>query len=74
VHSFHSTAYKIFCARLRQARLERGLTQVAVGIALGIPHTRVSRMEQGERRVDVVELAAIAKLYRKPLAWFVPGA
>jgi hypothetical protein len=28
-------------------------------------------MESGERRVDVIELAAFARLYRKPLSYFV---
>lgn len=29
-------------------------------------------METGERRMDVIEAARFAKLYRRPLAWFVP--
>lgn len=39
---------------------------------LRIPQSRVSRMESGERRIDVIELAAFARLYGKSLAWFVP--
>ena len=33
----------------------------------------VSKCETGERRVDVVELAAFAKLYERPLTYFVPA-
>ncbi len=65
-------AYRVFLARLVAARKARGMTQRAVGKALGWPHSRVSRMETGERRIDVIELAILAKLYRKPLQWFVP--
>lgn len=32
-----------------------------------MPQSRLSRMESGERRIDVIELAEIAQLYRKPL-------
>lgn len=67
----HSLPYQQFVARLVQARLAAGLTQVEVAKALKWPQSRVSRMETGERRTDVIELAALAKLYRRPLAWFV---
>jgi transcriptional regulator with XRE-family HTH domain len=66
-----SPAYKAFLGRLVTARKQCGLTQVQVAAALGIWQSRIARMESGERRVDVVELTAFAKLYRKPLAWFV---
>ncbi len=69
--SLHSPAYASFVARFKQARKERGLTQVEVCERLEIPRTRLSNMESGQRRVDVVELARFAKLYRKPLGWFV---
>ena len=71
MHSLHSPAYRAFVARFRRARLAAGLQQQAVAKALGWPNSRLSRMETGERRVDVVELDALAKLYRKPLRWFV---
>jgi transcriptional regulator with XRE-family HTH domain len=73
MRSQHSPIYRAFTRRLRKARLERGLTQEQVAKSLGIPESRVSRMETGERRVDVIELAAFAKLYRKTLNYFVPG-
>jgi hypothetical protein len=30
-------------------------------------------MERGETRVDVIQLAAFAKLYRRRLSYFIPG-
>lgn len=63
--------YSQFLIKLREARLEAGLTQVEVGKKLKQPQAYVSKIERGERRVDVVELAEFAKLYRKPLDYFV---
>jgi len=47
------------------------LTQVEVAKRLRRPQSFVSKIESGERRVDVVELSELAKLYRKPLDFFV---
>jgi DNA-binding XRE family transcriptional regulator len=66
-----STAHKLFPARLRQARIEAGLTQVEVAKELRRPQSYVSKCESGERRVDVVELAEFAQLYKKELSFFI---
>jgi transcriptional regulator with XRE-family HTH domain len=57
--------YQRFVGKLRQARLEAGLTQVDVGRKLKKPQAYISKIERGERRVDVVELQDFAKLYNK---------
>ena len=72
MRSTYSPAYRRFLGRLADARKSAGLTQREVGRALRIPQSRVSRMESGERRVDVIELDELARLYGKPLTWFVP--
>ncbi len=64
--------YKQFLQKLRQARLEAGLTQAEVAILLGKSQYFVSRSETGERRVDVVELEAFAAVYGKTVAYFLP--
>jgi transcriptional regulator with XRE-family HTH domain len=71
LESLHTPAYRRFRERLRAARVEAELSQAAVARALRVPQSYVSRCETGERRVDVVELARFAKLYRKTLEWFV---
>lgn len=63
--------YKKFLERLRQARLEAGLTQIEVANVLQKPQSFVSKCETGERRVDVVELQVLANLYGVPLTYFV---
>jgi len=66
-----SAAYRLFLSRLRQARIEVGLTQVEVAKRLRRPQSYVSKCESGERRVDVVELTEFARLYGKALDFFV---
>ena len=67
----YKAKYSQFLIKLRGARLEAGLTQVEVGKTLKQPQAYVSKIERGERRVDAVELAEFAKLYGKPLDYFV---
>ena len=63
MQSIYSPDYKAFLARLRQRRLAKRLTQVQVAKALGKPQSFVSKVETGERRLDPLELKAMAKLY-----------
>jgi transcriptional regulator with XRE-family HTH domain len=69
--SAHRRRYRAFLERLRQARQDAHLTQVEVARALGQPQSFISKCESGERRVDVIELAELARLYAKPLNFFV---
>ena len=62
--------YQEFLQRLKAARLEAGLTQQEVAERLGKNQSFVSRSEQGERRVDIVELQAFATIYQKTVNYF----
>jgi transcriptional regulator with XRE-family HTH domain len=72
--STHEPLYRSLLARLKAARLAAGLTQTAVAQALGRPQSYVSKTESGERRLDPIELAALAGLYGKPVGFFVAEA
>ena len=69
--SLHSERYKHLLERLREARLQVELTQVEVARRLRRPQSYVSKCESGERRIDVIELAEFANLYRKSIEFFV---
>lgn len=69
--SIHSKEYKVVLERMRKARLDAGLTQVQVAKKLGRHQSYVSKIESGERRVDVVELNKFAKLYGKSVSYFL---
>lgn len=58
-------------ARLRQARLDAGLTQAQVAAALGKTQAFVSKCELGERRIDPIDLADFARIYNRQLTYFV---
>ncbi|MFA6251542.1 MAG: helix-turn-helix transcriptional regulator [Candidatus Paceibacterota bacterium] len=57
--------------RLVKARLESGLGQVEVAKKLGKTQSYLSKIESGQRRFDVLQLKEFAKLYKKPLDYFV---
>lgn len=72
MRSIYATEYRGMLARLRAAREAAGLTQAQVAAHFGRPQSFVSKVESGERRLDPVELARLAALYGKPLAYFPP--
>lgn len=67
----HNRDYAAFRSRLVSARLEAGLSQQDVADRLGKPQSWISKNESGERRVDAVELAKLAKVLKRPVGWFV---
>jgi transcriptional regulator with XRE-family HTH domain len=69
--SIYSTEYEIVTKRLRDARESLGLTQSEVSAKLQKPQSYISKIERGERRIDIVELAKVAKLYKKNVEWFL---
>ena len=68
----YSSRYQKFLEKLKQARLDAGLSQVEVAEKLDKPQSYVSKCESGERRVDVVELQDFAEIYKKPIEFFLP--
>ncbi|WP_328453616.1 MULTISPECIES: helix-turn-helix domain-containing protein [unclassified Amycolatopsis] len=58
-------------ARLRGCRERLGLTQRAVADRLGVPRSAISGIEAGTRKVDSLELKALAGLYRRPVGYFL---
>lgn len=57
--------------RLKEARLEAGLDQVEVAKKLGRTQSYVSKIESGQRRFDVLQLKEFARIYKKPLDFFI---
>ena len=64
--------YQHLRQRVREARLEAGMTQADVAKALHRPLSFVSKIELGERRMDPIDLRNFADLYDKPFEYFVP--
>ena len=58
-------------ALLRQVRLDAGLTQAQVAEAIGETQSYVSKYENGEQRLDLMELEAVCKAVNISLTQFV---
>lgn len=69
--SIHTKEYGVFVQRLKKARLEAGLSQVQVANKIGRPQSHISNVENGQQRVDIVELKRFAKLYGKSVEYFL---
>lgn len=58
--SIFTAKYKHLCDLLMQARESQGLTQAQVAERLNRPQSFVSKYENGERRLDVIEFLEVA--------------
>ncbi|MBW0433937.1 transcriptional regulator [Leptospira yasudae] len=68
--SLHSPEAKIFCKNLIAARKEADLTQLEIAKLLGEPQSYISKIESGERRLDVIEFWRIFKILKKPYDYY----
>ncbi len=50
--------------RLRKARIASGFTQLQAAVALNKPQSFISKVENHQRRIDVLELKDFAKIYK----------
>ena len=69
--SIYSKDYKEIIGRLKTARVEAGLAQQEVADKLGKPQSYISKIESGERRLDVAEMKKFAQIYKKPSSYFL---
>ena len=56
---------------IREARQAAGLRQVDLAARMGVPQSLISKIEVGERRLDVLELRAICEALGLSLGEFV---
>lgn len=69
--SIYSKDYRNVIEKLKKARLDAGLKQSDVAQKLKKPQSYISKVERGERRVDITELKELAKIYKKDITHFV---
>lgn len=60
--SVYSDEYQRVINVLKKARKEKGITQAQLAEALGKPQSFIAKVENGERRLDVVEFVHLARL------------
>jgi transcriptional regulator with XRE-family HTH domain len=77
IKTLRSKGHRALISVLVASRREAKLTQRDLAQRLKKPHSYISKIETGERRMDVVEFTAIARamkidpltLYERYLAW-----
>ncbi|CNC45838.1 helix-turn-helix domain-containing protein [Yersinia intermedia] len=69
-----SDYHSVFCQRLKQARLAKGLSQKKLGIAAWIDEfvasTRINRYEKGVHEASMEVAQQLADVLQIPLAYF----
>lgn len=69
--TIYSKDHKYLVEQLKKARREAGLDQKQVAELLGKSQSYVSKVESGQRRVDIVQLKKLAEIYKKDLNFFI---
>lgn len=71
INSIYLKEYKKVIRKLKKARQDLSLKQIEVAKKLGKPQSYISKIEQGERRIDIAELKLLAQLYKKDINYFI---
>lgn len=69
--TIHRAEYKILLCLLREIRERSGITQTELAKELGTDQTFISKIETGERRVDIIELKSICEALGVDLQDFI---
>lgn len=69
--SIYSARYRALKALLKAVRREKRLTQAQLAARLGVPQSTVSKVELGERRLDIIELWTWCEVLGVGLSRFV---
>jgi len=69
--SIYTKEYREIIKKLKQARFDAGLKQEDVARKLKKPQSYVSKIERGERKLDVTELKGFVRIYKKSVNYFL---
>lgn len=69
--TIHAKEYHIVIAMLRKLREQKQLTQKGLADKIGSDQTFISKIEIGERRVDIIELKYICEALDIELVQFI---
>lgn len=69
--TIYTKEHKNLIEKLKSARLSAKLDQKTAAKRLNKSQSYVSKMESGQRRVDLVQLKQIAEVYRKNIDYFI---
>lgn len=69
--SIYSEDHRKMIANLKRARLEANMDQKLVAIKLHRSQSYISKIESGQRRVDLMQLKEFARIYKKKIEYFL---
>ena len=69
--SIYTREYAVLLRLLKEARERVGLTQVQLAKTLKQSQSFVSKLERGDRRIDILQLRTLCQIYGMTLAAFV---
>jgi len=69
--SIFSRDHKLLIQKLKKARNDSGLEQEGVARLLRKTQSYISKIESGQRRIDIIQLKEFAKIYKKDLSFFL---
>ncbi len=69
--TIYTKEHRNLVEKLRKARKESGLDQKTVAKLLGVTQSYISKIESGQRRIDIVQLKTFAKIYKKKIDYFL---
>lgn len=58
--SLHTPEHALLAVSIRERRIARALTQKEVALRIGRPQSFIAEVERGQRRIDIIELVALA--------------
>ncbi len=69
--TIYTNEHKYIIQQLKIARIDSGLDQEEVAKLLQKTQSYISKIESGQRRIDVVQLKELAKVYKKSIDFFI---
>ena len=67
----YTQSHKLVIKKLREVRIVLGLDQKQVAKKLNKTQSFISKIESGQRRIDIIQLKEFAKVYKKPINYFI---
>ena len=69
--SIYSKDHQTLVGKIKKARADAGLDQKRAAQLMGTSQSNISKIESGQRRVNVLQLKELARVYKKRLSYFI---